>query len=52
MEAVVTDTGDGFNGQVVDETGAVVLDVAGYRTVELPGALEPGQGNAFAEAMR
>jgi hypothetical protein len=41
----------GFDGQVVDETGTVLVEVHGYRTVELPGGVDPERQTPLAEAM-
>jgi hypothetical protein len=41
----------GFGGQVVDEAGAVLLEVSGYRTVELPGGVDADRRTPLAEAM-
>jgi hypothetical protein len=41
----------GFGGQVVDEAGAVLLEFTGYRTVELPGGVDPDRRIPLAEAM-
>jgi hypothetical protein len=41
----------GFGGKVVDEAGAVLVEVSGYRTVELPGGVEPDRRTPLAEAM-
>jgi hypothetical protein len=51
VEAVV-DANDGvFDGRVVDEDGSVLVQVHGYRTVELPGALDPERQAPLAAAM-
>jgi len=47
---VTTDDG-GFGAQVVDENGAVLLELSGYRTVELPGGVDPARGAPLAAAM-
>lgn len=41
----------GFGGQVVDEAGVVLLEVSGYRTVELPGGVDVDRRTPLAEAM-
>ncbi|HXJ66749.1 MAG TPA: SDR family NAD(P)-dependent oxidoreductase, partial [Actinomycetota bacterium] len=46
--AVVRPAGDAFDAEVVDAVGAVIVALEGYRTVELPGALDP----AAIEALR
>jgi acyl transferase domain-containing protein/acyl carrier protein len=50
--AAVVEPGDtGFDGRVVDEAGTVLVEVRGYRTVELPGAVDPERQTRLAEAM-
>jgi hypothetical protein len=50
--AAVVEPGDtGFDGRVVDEAGTVLVEVRGYRTVELPGAVDPDRQTRLAEAM-
>jgi len=51
IEAVVTSEEDGFDGRVLDETGSVLLELSGYRTTELPGALDGGRSAPMTEAM-
>jgi hypothetical protein len=51
VEAVVEPTDGGFDGRVVDEAGSVLVAVEGYRTVELPGALDAARQAPLAEAM-
>jgi NAD(P)-dependent dehydrogenase (short-subunit alcohol dehydrogenase family) len=51
VEAVVEPGAAGFDGQVVDETGTVLVEVHGYRTVELPGGVDPERQTPLAEAM-
>jgi hypothetical protein len=51
VEAVVEPGGEGFDGQVVDETGRVLVEVHGYRTVERPGGIDPEQRTPLADAM-
>jgi hypothetical protein len=36
---------------VVDETGRVLLELHGYRTIELPGAVDPDGQALLAAAM-
>jgi hypothetical protein len=48
---VVEPTDGGFDGRVVDEAGSVLVAVEGYRTVELPGALDAARQAPLAEAM-
>jgi hypothetical protein len=40
--AIVTPGADAIDAQVVDEAGRVRLRLEGYRTIELPGPLDPG----------
>ncbi|HEU5470990.1 MAG TPA: SDR family NAD(P)-dependent oxidoreductase, partial [Actinophytocola sp.] len=42
---------NGFDGQVIDESGAVLLELNGYRTVELPGGVDPDRRAPLTEAM-
>jgi hypothetical protein len=50
--AAVVEPGDtGFDGRVIDEAGTVLVEVRGYRTVELPGAVDPERQTRLAEAM-
>jgi hypothetical protein len=49
--AVVRPTADGFDAQVVDASGAVGAEVAGYRTIELPGGLDSDQLAPLSAAM-
>ena len=42
--------GNGFDGQVVDGSGAVLLELSGYRTVALPD-FDPERGARLARAM-
>jgi Polyketide synthase dehydratase N-terminal domain len=51
VEAVVDAADGGFDGRVVDEDGAVLVEVHGYRTVELPGGLDPARQAPLADAM-
>jgi hypothetical protein len=51
VEAVVEPGDDGFDGRVVDEAGSVLVEVRGYRTVELPGGVDPERQAPLAEAM-
>jgi hypothetical protein len=51
VAAVVEPTDTGFDGRVVDEAGTVLVEVRGYRTVELPGAVDPDRQTRLAEAM-
>ncbi len=39
VAARVSVTDGGFDGQVVDEAGTVLLELTGYRTVEMPGGV-------------
>jgi hypothetical protein len=36
---------------VVDEAGSILVGVRGYRTVELPGGVDPERRAPLAEAM-
>jgi hypothetical protein len=51
VEAIVEPRDSGFDGRVVDAAGAVLLEVNGYRTVELPGSLDADLRSPLAEAM-
>jgi hypothetical protein len=51
VEAVVESDDAGFGGRVVDETGRVLLELHGYRTIELPGAVDPDGQALLAAAM-
>jgi hypothetical protein len=51
VEALVETLDGGFGGRVVDEGGAVLVDVQGYRTIELPGGVDPERQIPLAEAM-
>ena len=52
LEALVTTADDGgYGGQVVDEAGAVLLELSGYHTVELPGGLDPDRSAVLAQVM-
>jgi hypothetical protein len=51
VEAVVETNDGGFDGRVVDEAGTVLVDVHGYRTVELPGGVDPERQAPLADAM-
>jgi Polyketide synthase dehydratase len=51
VEAVVQPGDAGFGGWVVDEGGTVLVEVHGYRTVELPGGIDPERQVPMAEAM-
>ncbi|HXJ64641.1 MAG TPA: SDR family oxidoreductase, partial [Actinomycetota bacterium] len=54
LVAVVTprNGGEAFDATVVDADGGVVLRLDGYRSVELPGALDPDQVQIFRGAAR
>ncbi len=41
----------GFGGRVVDEAGAVLVELSGYRTIELAGGVDPDRRTLLAEAM-
>jgi hypothetical protein len=43
--------GPGFDARVVDEHGNVYVDVAGYTTIQLPGALDDARLQPFRAAM-
>jgi hypothetical protein len=51
VQAVVAPGDAGFDGWVLDEAGTVLLEVHGYRTVELPGGVDPERQVRLAEAM-
>jgi NAD(P)-dependent dehydrogenase (short-subunit alcohol dehydrogenase family) len=51
VEAIVESRDTGFDGRVIDEAGAVLVAVHGYRTVELPGGIDPDRLSPLAEAM-
>jgi hypothetical protein len=52
VEAVVEANDEGgFDGRVVDEDGSILVEVHGYRTVELPGGVDPERQAPLAEAM-
>ncbi|HET8618919.1 MAG TPA: SDR family NAD(P)-dependent oxidoreductase, partial [Acidimicrobiales bacterium] len=51
VEAVVEPGDAGFDGRVVDEAGTVLVEVHGYRTVELPGGVDPARQSPLAAAM-
>jgi hypothetical protein len=51
VEAVVEANDGVFDGRVVDEDGSVLVQVHGYRTVELPGGVDPERQAPLAEAM-
>jgi hypothetical protein len=51
VEAVVEPGDAGFDGRVVDAAGTVLVEVHGYRTVELPGSVDPERQIPLAEAM-
>ena len=51
VEAIVEPGEGGFDGRVVDEAGNVLLEVHGYRTVELPGGVDPDKRAPLAAAM-
>jgi NAD(P)-dependent dehydrogenase (short-subunit alcohol dehydrogenase family) len=51
VEALVEPLDGGFDGRVVDEDGSVLVDVHGYRTVELPGGIDPDRRAPLADAM-
>jgi hypothetical protein len=51
VEAIVEPRDSCFDGRVIDEAGAVLVEVNGYRTVELPGGLDPERRSPLAEAM-
>ncbi|HEX2415215.1 MAG TPA: polyketide synthase dehydratase domain-containing protein, partial [Thermoleophilaceae bacterium] len=43
--------GDGVDAEVLDEDGRVRMRLEGYRTVELPGSLDPGALDPIRSAM-
>jgi hypothetical protein len=45
-----TDDGEAFDADVVDADGFVVLQLRGYRSTELPGAVGPDQVQTFRVA--
>jgi acyl transferase domain-containing protein/acyl carrier protein len=49
--AIVEDRETGFGGRLVDSAGNVLLEVHGYRTVELPGGVDPDKRVPLAAAM-
>jgi hypothetical protein len=49
--AVVEDRDGGFSGRLLDSVGNVLLEVHGYRTVELPGGVDPDKRVPLAAAM-
>jgi hypothetical protein len=51
VAALVEPSDAGFDGQVVDEAGSVLVEVHGYRTVDLPGGVDPAQRAPLADAM-
>ena len=51
VAARVTSGDGGFGAQVVDENGVVLLELSGYRTVELPGGVDPDRGAPLTAAM-
>jgi hypothetical protein len=51
VQAVVAPGDAGFDGWVLDEAGTVLLELHGYRTVELPGGVDPERQVRLAEAM-
>jgi hypothetical protein len=51
VQAVVEPGDAGFDGWVLDEAGTVLLEVQGYRTVELPGGVDPQRQAPLADAM-
>jgi Polyketide synthase dehydratase N-terminal domain/Polyketide synthase dehydratase domain len=51
VEAIVEPGDTGFDGRVVDEAGTVLVELHGYRTVELPGGIDPERQSPLAEAM-
>jgi Polyketide synthase dehydratase/KR domain len=51
VEALVEPGDAGFDGRVVDEAGSVLVEVRGYRTVELPGGVDPERQAPLAAAM-
>jgi hypothetical protein len=52
VTARISPDGNGFTGEVIDESGAVLLELSGYRTAELPGGVDPERRVPLAEAMR
>jgi hypothetical protein len=51
VSAVVKPGTEGFDGRVMDEAGRVLVEVLGYRTVELPGGVDAERRMPLAEAM-
>ena len=53
VKAVPVEANDegGFDGRVVDEDGSILVEVHGYRTVELPGGIDPERQALLAAAM-
>ncbi len=52
VAAVVTPTDDdGYHARVVDDTGQVLIELSGYRTVQLPGALDDDLVAPLRDAM-
>jgi hypothetical protein len=51
LSAVVVLEGDAFDAVVSDEAGNVFVRLEGYRTVELPGSVEPALLGAFEAAL-
>jgi malonyl CoA-acyl carrier protein transacylase len=51
VEALVEPGDAGFDGRVVDAAGSVLVELRGYRTVELPGGVDPERQAPLAEAM-
>jgi hypothetical protein len=50
--AAIVEPGDaGFGGRVVDEAGRVLLELGGYRTIELAGRVDPDGRAPLAAAM-
>ncbi|HEU0169940.1 MAG TPA: SDR family NAD(P)-dependent oxidoreductase, partial [Acidimicrobiales bacterium] len=51
VEALVEPGEARFDGRVVDEAGSVLVELRGYRTVELPGGVDPERRAPLAAAM-
>jgi acyl transferase domain-containing protein len=51
VEAIVETQDGGFGGKVIDEAGAVLVELDGYRTIELPDGIDPARQSRLAEAM-
>jgi NAD(P)-dependent dehydrogenase (short-subunit alcohol dehydrogenase family) len=51
VEAIVEPRDTGFDGRVIDGAGTVLVEVSGYRTIELPGGVDPEQRTPLADAM-